>query len=408
MPFAELNALYTYILSTVEDTEKLLRLLGVLFIFKTIDSGMLQLDLVHMIDAFMCWPIGETQLVLGQLTSLINCDDEGYISVKHTSLSDFLLDPSRSQQFYLYSDQLLSEYACLCLHHMAHHLNDDSIDEALDLYDSVRKCLRSGAIVTQELQNAFKTISLKQLHALELRGNNLSEPFVSFYSTMLITLHERGLEELYAHHFSAYHDLVVPLLQKYPSDGNLLFPLYIVAHEINHVDCGSFIEDPEGTAVGEFDRRHGLNLVWDMWMSGDHTFRLADSPVRCALTNDITLQSITFCGQSHATLSLHCLHTLVSMRSRKHYPPPKCFALIRIMPRSIVYASRSNDLIALIQEWSPKFMDLKDGKRGSWDNEGPLSWCKLGLGREEISHENLTDFIKAMNVYFIRYVFDED
>jgi len=53
-------------------------------------------------------------------------------------------------------------------------------------------------------------------------------------------------------------------------------------------------------------------------------------------------------------------------------------------------------------------MDLRDRKRGSWDKGGPLSWCKLGSGWGEISHEIFTNFIEAMNEYLIRYAFDKD
>jgi len=186
----------------------------------------------------------------------------------------------------------------------------DSFDHALDFYTQLRFCLKSGPIVTEELQNAFKGISLKQFHALRHGETSYLEPLVFFYDGMLKTLHERGLEELYTHHFSAYHDLALPLLRKYPSDGNLLFPLYHVAHGIDDVNYQSFIWDQDGDPVEEFDMCHGLDLTWDLFEMG-HTSPLA-GPVRYALTSDLTLRSITFCGQSHATISLECLQKVVS------------------------------------------------------------------------------------------------
>ena len=70
------------------------------------------------VDDFLFWERGETKACLSQLASLIEFDADGYIFISHASLSDFLLDPSRSQQFYLCRESILDDNASLGLRHL--------------------------------------------------------------------------------------------------------------------------------------------------------------------------------------------------------------------------------------------------------------------------------------------------
>jgi len=69
-------------------------------------------------DAFLLWQSGEAKACLSPLESILGCDGKGHISILHASLSDFLLDPSRSHQFYLCRESILSDRAALGLRHL--------------------------------------------------------------------------------------------------------------------------------------------------------------------------------------------------------------------------------------------------------------------------------------------------
>jgi len=113
LPYAELNSLYHHVLSNVRDIERVKDILGVLIIVKRLIPPSDDVHTTRWIDNFFFWQPGETKACLSPLESIIRCDGEGRIYIFHTSLSDFLLDPSRSHQFYLCRESILSN--CLAL-----------------------------------------------------------------------------------------------------------------------------------------------------------------------------------------------------------------------------------------------------------------------------------------------------
>jgi len=117
MPYAELNSLYHHVLSNVDNIEVLKLVLGILIIVNPeVQDG--RLCTPEDIDDFLFWEHGETKACLTQLASVIKCDAGGRISILHASLSDFLLDPSRSHQFYLCRESVLGDSAVLGLRHL--------------------------------------------------------------------------------------------------------------------------------------------------------------------------------------------------------------------------------------------------------------------------------------------------
>jgi len=123
MPYAELNSLYHHVLSNVDNIEVLKLVLGILIIINPVTKyrGMYTPEAV---DDFLFWERGETKACLSQLASIIECDTDGYISISHASLSDFLLDPSRSHQFYLCRESALGDSAVLGLRHLRQQEHD--------------------------------------------------------------------------------------------------------------------------------------------------------------------------------------------------------------------------------------------------------------------------------------------
>jgi len=117
MPYAELNSLYHHVLSNVDSTEAVILVLGTLIVVnpEAGDDGMYTPEDV---DDFLFWERGETKACLSQLASLIECNAAGVIFILHASLSDFLLDPFRSRQFYLCREYVLGDTAALGLRHL--------------------------------------------------------------------------------------------------------------------------------------------------------------------------------------------------------------------------------------------------------------------------------------------------
>ena len=103
MPFAELDSLYHSVLLNVRNIEDVKQVLGVLILTPELDDGHSPIYSTGQIDKMFFWQPGKTKACLSQLTSIIGLDRDENISILHSSLLDFLLDPSRSHQFYLSS-----------------------------------------------------------------------------------------------------------------------------------------------------------------------------------------------------------------------------------------------------------------------------------------------------------------
>jgi hypothetical protein len=101
LPFAELDALYTQILSGVDDIERVLEILSVVFFCNT-SSSILEWHLKPgIVEKFLCLQPGDVELYLGELNSFVNIGPDRIIRVLHASLTDFFVDPTRSKKFWI-------------------------------------------------------------------------------------------------------------------------------------------------------------------------------------------------------------------------------------------------------------------------------------------------------------------
>ncbi|KDR66738.1 hypothetical protein GALMADRAFT_80531, partial [Galerina marginata CBS 339.88] len=118
MPFAELDALYRYILSSVEDPESVIRVLALHFLSRV--------PSVSLIESVLSLDAGDISEVLCDLTSLVSVEVIGYVEedqeqtmyVYHASLQDFLLDRSRSGRFYINGPVFRAELAHLIFQYL--------------------------------------------------------------------------------------------------------------------------------------------------------------------------------------------------------------------------------------------------------------------------------------------------
>ena len=127
LPYAELDSLYNHVLSNVHDIEQVKQVLGVLVIVNhrlgDIDEDFDQ-DRLESMDRFLFWQPGETKACLSQLASIIECSAYNGVNILHASLSDFLLDPCRSDRFYLCRESVLSDSLPLAIRNWTRHLPD--------------------------------------------------------------------------------------------------------------------------------------------------------------------------------------------------------------------------------------------------------------------------------------------
>ena len=114
LPFAELDALYLSLLSSIEDVKAILRLLSVLILTDLYPKT------PQVVGVFMSLDPGEVQCLLLDLASVIECVDK-YTPIRmlHASFPDFLLDQSRSEEYYIDVSMIHTGFAQLCLSHIA-------------------------------------------------------------------------------------------------------------------------------------------------------------------------------------------------------------------------------------------------------------------------------------------------
>ena len=99
IPFAELDALYNQIFTTIIQIEKALDIFMVFMLFRRLPPR------PDILDCFFSYRPGLTRAILSDLHSILYLppkdDRKGTIKIFHASLSDFLLDAKRSGRFFI-------------------------------------------------------------------------------------------------------------------------------------------------------------------------------------------------------------------------------------------------------------------------------------------------------------------
>ena len=98
LPFAELDALYRHILSSVEDIEPILEILSfLLFVDPDYPFGWESTN----IEEFLALQPGAVELYLGDMSSIVSVGPNKKINILHASLTDFFMDPTRSKELWI-------------------------------------------------------------------------------------------------------------------------------------------------------------------------------------------------------------------------------------------------------------------------------------------------------------------
>ena len=118
-PFAELDSLYHFILSSAADIKKVKDVLLVLILHPFRSEA---LKMPAFIEKFLFYRPGEVDLILSDLHSIISVpplnDGVTELRLLHASLSDFLLDRSRSKDLFLDQGAGYAKFTRLALKHI--------------------------------------------------------------------------------------------------------------------------------------------------------------------------------------------------------------------------------------------------------------------------------------------------
>jgi hypothetical protein len=95
LPFAELDTLYTFILSCTKDSNLVLSILGVYDVVEDYEA-----DAVEIVEFVLGLEDGDICIYLGPLSSLLEVQ-EGQILFHHSSFMDFLHSPERSKSYHV-------------------------------------------------------------------------------------------------------------------------------------------------------------------------------------------------------------------------------------------------------------------------------------------------------------------
>jgi len=130
-PFSELDALYTHILSSVEDAEIMKQIMGVLFLVNSTDLNQ------SLPNAFARTTKGLASLLflspatvlscLNDLSSVLGISEASHskvgeeITVHHVSLGDYLFNKDRSGNFYTDPTSFFKNFVSQCLRHIEAH-----------------------------------------------------------------------------------------------------------------------------------------------------------------------------------------------------------------------------------------------------------------------------------------------
>jgi hypothetical protein len=104
LPFAELDTLYTFILSCTKNQDLVLRILGVNSALQ-VTGSVFYCHTIEVVESVLSLEDGDVRIYLSPLNSLLGVHEESnglhHIFFHHTSFGDFLGNPERSKDFFI-------------------------------------------------------------------------------------------------------------------------------------------------------------------------------------------------------------------------------------------------------------------------------------------------------------------
>ncbi|KAF9472313.1 hypothetical protein BDN70DRAFT_900644 [Pholiota conissans] len=191
-PFANLDALYKYIFSKVEQLDVVKSILVMMLTtwFSTPSMTIKEIEALFSLQA------GDLESLLANLAAVIHCIPYTTTEVKflHASLGDFLLDQSRSEEYYIDLEEHRLQLLCIFF--------ESHIPDAL-YYRNVEGW-RIGAIV--QLLTYAKATAPLQCSILKFKFGDISIDIVAYYDNFSILNSLQNLD--FGDHGQAYHHVL--------------------------------------------------------------------------------------------------------------------------------------------------------------------------------------------------------
>ncbi|KAJ3516577.1 hypothetical protein NLJ89_g1043 [Agrocybe chaxingu] len=229
LPFAELDALYTFILSSSIDPLLTVKVLGVRHVLQQDFSMVRELrDIVRMIEGILGLESGDVRSALSDLSSLVEIKDNmatlerNAIFFQHSSFQDFLLNKERSKEYSI--DVLechrVSVQWVLRAFPRAGPRASHIMPDAVDLHVHLLK-LPLTAELKHDLENfSFHDYLETQLERLEKAGQTANLNLIrdrltkDFFGTLTYLCQS---SEFHDHHFNLFIDDITASVNRHPS-----------------------------------------------------------------------------------------------------------------------------------------------------------------------------------------------
>ncbi|PPQ92124.1 hypothetical protein CVT25_007955 [Psilocybe cyanescens] len=220
-PFAHLDALYTKIISNVEDIPSTLRILGFLLLPNVDTTSENLLKIPRLLEKFLGLDDGEVQRLLIDLASLISYQDQNTeIRVLHASFGDFLLDETRSKEYFIdpieFSNRVSLMYCeFIQRSHAAHEYSED--DDLTILHYSYRHLVENCSKVTPSgdvIEELLETPIVPPLFYLGTYQD--LQYFLDFFSCLESATFANALN-IYDHHLKIWDEYLLGEMQSFPS-----------------------------------------------------------------------------------------------------------------------------------------------------------------------------------------------
>ncbi|KDR67310.1 hypothetical protein GALMADRAFT_161715 [Galerina marginata CBS 339.88] len=216
MPFAELDALYSDILSRVEDITATLRLLGGILLSNTQDKS------TKFMEGLMLLDEGDATRLLADLSSVIMVDAESKIRVLHASLGDFLLDQARSNKYHINPTAMFTELSRIGLHHVRQYIDTPDNDLFAYWWFEEAKDFLFRANPTDELRKiVLKTPFIQGIYSIPNSDGVYDWWCDELVDRLLMGLKTSGFsntDELYLYHRGVWDQILHRRLSTIKSD----------------------------------------------------------------------------------------------------------------------------------------------------------------------------------------------
>ncbi|KAF9565033.1 hypothetical protein CPC08DRAFT_759757 [Agrocybe pediades] len=244
-PFAHLDSLYTTILESALDIEKVLHALS-LYLMDALEH----MICCSVVEKFLSYDEGEVETLfcdMGALVQVYERGDQLYLRFLHASFREYLVDAARSEQFYINVDYEIIRHASHALQYLALccsiSLNPGSIADTAMYILREMKCQmaqRTGQItISLELRQAALSFPTKEFlkphtstHTYRKLPQNFVTPFLELMEAMVIN--DPTLSYIQDHQLGILRSVLMQHIQQYFNDDEQASILVLFYHTGSH------------------------------------------------------------------------------------------------------------------------------------------------------------------------------